>query len=81
MSISMRQAQSIYDNMLPEDDTIVQIHIDNIIGRETIDFLEDKVDWQTWEKIMQALTKTAIDEIAQEEEDERWGNDWEMYYE
>ena len=68
--------QQRYDNMLPPDNSFMADAIEEkaaeIIERQGLEWLESRVDWKTWEKIVAACEAEAEEEIRQEIEDAEW---------
>ena len=68
--------QQRYDSMLPPDNSFMEDAIEEkaaeIIERHGLEWLESRVDWKTWEKIVAACEAEAEEEIRQEIEDAKW---------
>ena len=68
--------QQRYDSMLPPDNSFMEDAIEEkaaeIIERHGLEWLESRVDWKTWEKIVAACEAEAEEEIRQEIEDAEW---------
>ena len=68
--------QQRYDSMLPPDNSFMEDAIEEkaaeIIERQGLEWLESRVDWKTWEKIVAACEAEAKEEIRQEIEDAQW---------
>ena len=68
--------QQRYDSMLPPDNSFMADAIEEktaeIIERQGLEWLESRVDWKTWEKIVAACEAEAEEEIRQEIEDAEW---------
>ena len=74
--------QQRYDSMLPPDNSFMADAIEEkaaeIIERQGLEWLESRVDWKTWEKIVAACEAEAVEEIRQEIEDAEW--EWRNHF-
>ena len=74
--MNINYAQQQYDNRQPPDNSIIDDATEDktaeIIERQGIDWLESRVDANTWLNIVAACEKVAQEEIEQEAEDAEW---------
>ena len=74
--------QQRYDSMLPPDNSTTEEEVEDkvseLIERHGLDWLESRVDWKTWEKIVAACEAEAKEEIRQEIEDAEW--EWRNHF-
>ena len=74
--------QQRYDSMLPPDNSTTEEEVEDkvseLIERQGLEWLESRVDWKTWEKIVAACEAEAKEEIRQEIEDAEW--EWRNHF-
>ena len=68
--------QQRYDSMLPPDNSTTEEEVEDkvseLIERQGLEWLENRVDLKTWQKIVAACEAEAVEEIRQEIEDAEW---------
>ena len=74
--------QQRYDSMFPPDNSTTEEEVEDkvseLIERHGLEWLESRVDWKTWEKIVAACEAEAKEEIRQEIEDAEW--EWRNHF-